>query len=73
MTRGNCSEGPSASTEGNSEYKIPLGPHRALWASKTWIHKLTGAEMTIESDHKDDCLYLFYASISNPKNWKEKK
>ena len=49
------------------------GPHKQLWARKTWIHKESGYEMTIETDHPKKCKELFMLSIIDPGEWREKR
>ena len=51
------------------------GPHKQMWARRTWIHRITGAELTIERSHPDDCYVAFRQCIVSQfkHDWREKK
>ena len=56
-----------------SEDKVSPGPHKKKWARRTWIHKVTGEEYTIEVTNRKECEELFKAEVSEPREWREKR
>jgi len=55
------------------DIRVSRGPHKKRWARRTWIHKVTGEEYTIEANNRETCGELFKAEVPEPREWRESK
>ena len=68
MTRQSSPQDDLSATE-----HVSPGRHKQRWVSRTWIHTVTGDEITVEAGSKDKCEDLFKRDVPEPREWREKK
>ena len=60
-------------SERSDESTHKRGRPQIRWYSRTWIHKVTGEEYTVEAKNRKECEKLFKADVPEPREWREER